>query len=279
MNRLCIACVALSTFLAMGARSCCEDGKQEKLQKDVILATTTSTYDSGLLDVLVPMFEKHTGYVLKTIAVGSGQAMAMGERGEADVLLVHSPEAEEEFVALGHGIHRKRVMYNDFVIVGPDDDPASIRGKKSASDALSALASSEATFVSRSDDSGTHAREMRLWKSGGVDPQGKGWYVETGLGMGKTLSVASEKSAYTITDRGTFLSLAKALHLVVLVEGDPDLFNVYHVIQANPEKHPDVNDRGAAAFADFIVSDEAQQVISTFGQERFGRPLFTPDAE
>lgn len=247
-------------------------------EKALILATTTSTQDSGLLDVLIPMFEKKTGYLVKTIAVGSGQAMAMGKKGEADVLLVHSPAAEKKFVVEGNGINRRIVMHNDFVIVGPPADPAKIKGMKKAAAAFQKIASTRALFLSRSDKSGTHSKEMAIWKSAALKPEGQKWYQQTGLGMGRTLNVASEKDGYTLTDRGTYLALKKNLHLAILVEGDAILLNVYHVIQVNPEKWPKVNAAGAKAFSDFMVSPGTQAVIKTFGIEKFGSPLFFPDA-
>jgi tungstate transport system substrate-binding protein len=246
--------------------------------RNVILSTTTSTYDSGLLDVLIPIFEKETGYFVKPIAVGSGQAMAMGAKGEADVLLVHSPEAEKEFMAQDNGVNRRLVMHNDFVIVGPPSDPARVKGMTSAAKAMEAIAGKGALFVSRGDNSGTHAKELSLWKKAGIDPEGKKFYQQTGLGMGQMLSVASEKSAYTLTDRGTYLSLKKSLGLVILVEGDESLKNIYHVIEVNPKKFPKVNAAGGKAFADFMVSKEAQDVIRRFGVEKYGQPLFFPDA-
>jgi tungstate transport system substrate-binding protein len=246
--------------------------------KSIILATTTSTQDSGLLDVLLPVFQKDTGYFVKTISVGSGQAMKMGEKGEADVLLVHSPDAEKKFVAEGFGVNRRLVMHNDFIIVGPASDPAKIKGEKSAKAALRKIASSGALFLSRGDNSGTHALEKKLWKAAGPNPEGQKWYQQTGLGMGQTLNVAAEKKGYTITDRGTYLSLKKTLGLNILVEGDPLLLNIYHVIEVNPAKWPKVNAAGAKAFADFMVSKNAQQMIKTFGVEKFGSPLFFPDA-
>lgn len=246
--------------------------------RTVILATTTSTQDSGLLDLLIPIFEKKTGYFVKTIAVGSGQAMAMGQRGEADVLLVHSPFAEKGFVLEGHGINRRLVMHNDFLVAGPREDPASIKGMRSSVGAFARIASSKSFFLSRGDRSGTHAKEMDIWKSAGIKPEGQKWYHETGLGMGQTLNVAAEKKAYTLTDRGTYLALRRNLRLDLLVEGDGLLLNIYHVIEVNPAKWPKVNGRGAKAFADFMVSEEAQKIIRTFGVDRFGSPLFFPDA-
>jgi tungstate transport system substrate-binding protein len=247
-------------------------------QKTILLATTTSTQDSGLLDVLLPLFEKKTGYAVKTIAVGSGQAMAMGERGEADVLLVHSPDAEKKFMEKGFGSSRMLVMHNDFVIVGPADDPAKIKGAVSAADAFKKIAAAQALFMSRGDNSGTHSKEKALWKASGAVYAGQKWYQETGLGMGQTLGVAAEKKGYTLADRGTYLSLKSKLGLAVLCEGDKALLNVYHVIVVNPAKWPKVNAAGAKAFADFMVSKETQKVIKEFGVDRFGSPLFFPDA-
>ena len=247
-------------------------------QKNIILATTTSTQDTGLLDVLIPIFEKETGYFVKTIAVGSGQAMAMGQKGEADVLLVHSPDAEKKFIADGFGVNRMLVMHNDFIIVGPGDDPAKIKGVKSSAEALKLVAKAEGLFLSRGDNSGTHAKEKTLWKKADINPVGQKWYQETGLGMGQTLNVAAEKKGYTLADRGTYLSLKKNLGLDVLVEGDSALLNIYHVIEVNSAMWPKVNVPGAKAFADFMVSKKTQNIIKTFGMDKFGSPLFFPDA-
>ena len=245
--------------------------------KTVILSTTTSTQDSGLLDVLIPIFEKNTGYFVKTIAVGSGQAMAMGQKGEADVLLVHSPAAEKTFVAEGYGINRRLIMHNDFIIVGPPEDSAKIKGIKSASEALKKMAASNALFLSRGDNSGTHSKEKAIWKAAGIDPEKEKWYQQTGLGMGQTLSVTAEKKGYTLADRGTYLALKKNLGLDILVDGDAILLNIYHVIEVNPAKWPKVNAAGGKAFADFMVSKETQAIIKTFGVEKFGSALFFPD--
>jgi tungstate transport system substrate-binding protein len=247
-------------------------------QKNIILATTTSTQDTGLLDVLIPIFEKETGYFVKTIAVGSGQAMAMGQKGEADVLLVHSPDAEKKFIADGFGVNRQLVMHNDFIIVGPAADPAKIKGRKSSAEALKLIANANVLFVSRGDNSGTHAKEKTLWKKADVNPVGQKWYQETGSGMGQTLNVAAEKKGYTLTDRGTYLSLKKNLGLDILVEGDSALLNIYHVIEVNVDKWPKVNAEGAKAFADFMISKKTQSIVKTFGIDKFGSPLFFPDA-
>jgi len=246
--------------------------------RSIILATTTSTQDSGLLDVLIPAFERASGYIVKTIAVGSGQALKMGEKGEADVLLAHSPDAEKQFVDQGFGSNRRLVMHNDFIIVGPSNDPAKIKGLKSAKDALKNISLAKAPFFSRSDNSGTHALEKKLWKEADLTVEGQGWYLQTGLGMGQTLNIAAEKKGYTIADRGTYLSLKKTLGLEVLVQGDASLLNVYHVMDVNAAKWPKVNARGAKAFSDFLVSPKGQQIIKSFGIEKYGSPLFFPDA-
>jgi tungstate transport system substrate-binding protein len=247
-------------------------------QKNLILATTTSTQDTGLLDTLIPMFEKKTGYFVKTIAVGSGQAMAMGQKGEADVLLVHSPDAEKQFMADGNGLNRALIMHNDFVVVGPPSDPAGLKSIKVAVDAFKKIATSEALFMSRGDKSGTDAKEKGLWKAAGITPAGQKWYQETGLGMGQTLNVAAEKKAYTLTDRGTYLSLKKTLGMDIVSEGDKSLLNVYHTIEVNPAKWPKVNAEGAKAFSAFMTARSTQDVIAKFGIEKFGGPLFFPDA-
>ncbi len=244
--------------------------------KTVILATTTSTQDTGLLDVLVPLFEKKTGYTVKTIAVGTGEALAMGERGEADVLLVHAPASEENFMAAGHGINRKPVMHNDFVLVGPAADPAGVRGLPLA-EALGKIASAKATFVSRGDDSGTHKMEKKLWKEAKITPSGN-WYVDAGQGMGETLRISDQKQAYTLSDRGTYLALKNGLSLVILLEKDRALLNYYSVIEVNPAKSAKINNAGAKAFSDFITSPETQEIIRHFGEKKYGQPLFVPDA-
>jgi len=229
------------------------------------------------LDVLLPAFTNQTGYNVQLVAVGSGQALKLGEQGNADVILLHLPAAEEEFMGNGFGIDRRLVMHNDFVIVGSASDPAKIRGG-SPVDALKKIFASSATFISRGDDSGTHVKELALWKSARLDPAGKDWYLETGQGQGATLSIASEKGGYALTDRGTFLAYKSNVDLKILVEGDPFLLNVYHVITANPEKFPTINLEGAKAFSNFITSDEGQKVIAEFGVDKSGQPLFFPDA-
>ena len=245
-------------------------------EKSLILATTTSTQDSGLLDDLLPRFTRDSGWQVKTLAVGSGQAIELGRRGEADVLLVHSPAAEQAFVAEGTAGHRRLVMHNDFVLVGPANDPAKVRGLDSTR-AVAQIASAQALFVSRGDDSGTNAREKDLWKQAGITPAGS-WYQATGQGMGATLRVASEKAGYTLSDRATYLAQRNTLQLDVLSEGDPRLLNVYHVIEMTTKAGDRVQVDGAKAFADWIVSPVVQQQIGRFGQAEFGQSLFTPDA-
>jgi tungstate transport system substrate-binding protein len=265
--------MGMLAILAVLAAVACTDEKEE-----VILATTTSTYDSGLLDELVPIFEDQTDYEVKIIAVGTGQALAMGERGDADALLVHAPSSELELVESGAAINRQLVMHNDFVIVGSEDDPAGVEGMSSAADAFTTIYNSEATFISRGDDSGTHKKEKAIWEDAGLDPEGGSWYEQSGQGMGATLQIANQKDAYILTDRGTYLAQSENLDLVVLVEGDPVFFNIYHVMQVNPEEFDKVNGPGGAAFVDFMISNEAQEVIRDFGVEKFGQPLFIPDA-
>ncbi len=244
----------------------------------LILATTTSTQDSGLLDVLVPLFEQQSGYTVQTVAVGTGAALKMGEEGNADVLLVHAPAAEKELMNAGFGKDRYLVMHNDFILVGPAADPAGVKGIAPA-DAFRAFAEKGATFISRGDDSGTHKMELSFWKKTELDPKGQAWYVESGQGMGATLTIASEKGGYTLTDRATYLANKGSLNLEILVEGDATLLNVYHVITVNPEKWEKVNYEGAMAFAKFITDPATQEVIGKFGVDKFGAPLFFPDAD
>ena len=249
----------------------------EPSHKNVILSTTTSTQDSGLLDVLVPLFEKQTGYSVKTVSVGTGQALALAAKGDADVALVHAPTLEKQYVAQGKLLNRRLVMYNDFVIIGPKDDPAKVRFTKSAVDALTRIAQAKANFVSRGDNSGTHVLEKSLWKSAGVEPKGA-WYIEAGQGMGATLGIANERGAYTITDRGTYLAFGKKVILPIVIEGDKALLNIYAVMEVNPANGPRINSVGGKAFADFMVAPQTQKVIGTFGVEKFGQSLFIPIA-
>ena len=246
----------------------------------LILATTTSTQDSGLLDVLIPMFEAESGYTVQTVAVGSGQAMQMGQEGNADVLLVHAPASEVTFMQDGYGKDRALVMHNDFIIVGPASDPADIKGM-AVMDAFKAISTGSAEFISRGDDSGTHKAELNLWKKAEYDPKAAApaWYLESGQGMSATLTIASEKGAYTMTDRATYLASTANLQLEVFVEGDNALLNVYHVITVNPEIWEEVNYEGALAFLDFMIASSTQEAIGEFGIDTYGQPLFHPDAE
>lgn len=249
----------------------------ESKDRNVILSTTTSTQDSGLLEILIPLFEKQTGYSVKTISVGTGQSLALAAKGDADVALVHAPSLEKKYVADGKLLNRRLVMYNDFVIIGPKEDPAKIKAAKSALAALKLIEQSKSRFVSRGDNSGTHNLEKSLWKEAGIRPKGD-WYIESGQGMGATLGIANERNAYTITDRGTLLALRKRITLPILIEGDKALLNIYSVMEVNPANGPRVNAAGGKAFADFMVSPPAQDTIKSFGVEKFGQPLFVPVA-
>ncbi|MGH2378941.1 MAG: substrate-binding domain-containing protein [Candidatus Limnocylindria bacterium] len=255
------------------ATACGAGGAHDRV---ILLATTTSFQDSGLLDVLREDFEERTGHRLRHTAVGTGAALAIGASGDADVLVVHAPTLEREFMASGHGARRELVMHNDFVIVGPPSDPAEISGLATL-EALRRIAGTGAAFISRGDRSGTHLLETLLWRDSGIAPAGD-WYVEAGVGMGQTLTIASEKRAYTLTDRGTYLARRTALDLRILVEKDPPLINIYHVITVDPSKSPRVYGEGANAFADYLVSAEAQRLIASFGVDEYGEPLFFADA-
>jgi tungstate transport system substrate-binding protein len=246
-------------------------------QPEIIFATTTSVQDTGLLDVVVPMFEKESGYRVKAVAVGTGQALALAGRGEADVILAHAPDAEKKYVSEGSLVNRRLVMHNAFLLAGPSADPAKVKGSKKAVEALRKIAEAKSTFVSRGDDSGTHKLEMKLWGRVGMKPAGE-WYLEAGQGMGRTLGIAGEKQAYVISDRATYLAFQKTIGLSVLLEGDPVFLNLYHVMGVNAEKFPKVNAAGGKAFADFLLSAKVQEVLKTFGKEKFGEPLFYPDA-
>ena len=245
--------------------------------QELVVLTTTTTQDSGILKALVDAFEKR-GYKVKPIVAGSGDILKQGARGEGDVVLTHSPQAEQEWMQQGNGTSRRLVMYNDFVIIGPPSDPAQIKGLSAAA-ALKKIAEQKTTFVSRGDQSGTHVRELSLWKKAGVEPKGQSWYRETGQGQGLTMEVASQQQGYALTDRGTFLVHEKRLGLAVLVENDPGLLNIYHVMTVDPQKFPKVNAKAAQAFVDFLVSAEGQKTIADFGKEQYGRSLFTPAAD
>ena len=244
--------------------------------RTLILSTTTSTQDSRLLDVLVPMFEQATGYSVKTISVGTGQALALAARGEADVTLAHAPALEKKYVAEGKMLNRRLVMYNDFVVIGPPEDPAGIKGRRAPA-AFQQIAAVGARFVSRGDKSGTHLLEQALWKQAGIEPKGS-WYIESGQGMGQTLGIANERRAYTLTDRGTYLAFQKRIDLPILVEKDRPLLNIYSVLEVNPANRPRVNATAGKAFADFMLSPAVQATIRTFGVDKYGQALFVPVA-
>jgi tungstate transport system substrate-binding protein len=247
-------------------------------KKEIILSTTTSTQDSGLLDYLLPIFTEDTGYEIKVVAVGTGQAIKMGEDGEADVLLVHAKTSEEEFVKAGHGIKRYDVMYNDFILVGPKDEvKVKDNSKGKVLTALKYINDNKIKFVSRGDDSGTHKAELKLWKAAVVEPAGD-WYISAGKGMGAVIQMADEMKAYTLTDRATYLSMRDKVNLDITVEQDPALYNQYGVIAVNPDKNDKINSEGAAAFVDWILSEKVQMLIGEFGVEEFGQSLFIPNA-
>ncbi|MCF6460355.1 substrate-binding domain-containing protein [Clostridium sp. Cult3] len=254
--------------------------KQDKDGGSIILSTTTSTQDSGLLDYLLPIFKDETGIEVKVIAVGTGKALQMGKDGEADILLVHAKESEEEFVAEGHGLERHDVMYNDFILVGPGDDPLNLKVEhpNDILEGLKILAETETEFVSRGDDSGTHKKELSIWKEAGIEPEGD-WYISAGSGMGDVLKIADEKRAYTITDRGTYLSMKDDLDLDIIIEGDENLFNQYGIIPVNPEKNDKINAEDAKTFMEWMLSDKTQELIGEFGVEEYGMPLFIPNAK
>ena len=274
MRRVFVACiVALNIFSAMGSSG----WAAESSSRNLILSTTTSTQDSGLLDVLVPLFEKQSGYTVKMVAVGTGQALALAAKGDADVVLVHAPALEKQYVSEGKLLHRRLVMYNDFVIIGPKGDPANIRSTRSATAALKLIGQKRAPFVSRGDNSGTHILEKSLWKSAGIEPAGS-WYMESGQGMGATLTIANERNAYTISDRGTYLAFQNRIGLPILLEHDRSLLNIYSVIEVNPANGSRINTTGGKAFADFMVAPATQNVIKNFGIDKFGQPLFVPVA-
>jgi tungstate transport system substrate-binding protein len=265
--------ILLASVLALAAVA----SAQAPASKTVILSTTTSTQDSGLLDVLLPMFEKQTGSSVKAISVGTGQALALAARGEADVTLAHAPGAEKKYVAEGKMRNRRLVMYNDFLVIGPEADPARIKGEKSVVAALKRIAEGKARFVSRGDRSGTHTLELALWKAAGIRP-GAPWYIESGQGMGATLGIANDRQGYTLTDRATMLAFARRVDLAPMVEGDKLLLNIYSVMEVHPANGPKVNVAGGQAFADFMLAAETQAVIKSFGVDRYGQALFVPIA-
>jgi tungstate transport system substrate-binding protein len=271
--------VAILFLLSLLLNACVPTASDAPANPNIILATTTSTQDSGLLDVLVPLFEAESGYTVQTVAVGTGAALKMAEEGNADVLLVHAPSSEVALMEAGWGRDRFLVMHNDFVIVGPADDPAGITGSTMGVEAFQQIFAAGSMFISRGDDSGTNKMEISLWDKTNDDPKGADWYVESGQGMGATLTIASEKTAYTLTDRATYLANQAHLSLQILVEGDRALLNVYHVITVNPDKWPNANYDGALSFANFMIASDTQETIGTFGVDKLGQPLFFPDAD
>ncbi|TYO93957.1 substrate-binding domain-containing protein [Desulfallas thermosapovorans] len=277
-----ILVLALLTALVGCAQNANDNQQQEQQSaqpdnKNIILATTTSTQDSGLLDVLVPQFQEQTGYTVKTVPVGTGQALEMGKMGNADVLLVHAPDAEKPLVEDQTVINYQLVMHNDFVLLGPPGDPAQVKGTTDILEAFRKIADNGALFISRGDDSGTDKMEKSLWKDAGIDPAGQAWYQETGQGMGASITVANEKQAYILSDRGTFLAQSKNIDLEIVSEGDEALKNIYHVMQVNPEKFDRINAEGAKAFVEFMIDKDTQETIKEFGVDKYGSPLFFPD--
>ncbi len=283
-----LAIVLSLVLILMSLVGCGNNAQQQEQQPQqqvepagsIILSTTTSTNDSGLLDYLLPKFTEKTGIEVKVVAVGTGKALQMGKDGEADILLVHAKASEEEFVEEGHGTERKDVMYNDFVLVGPKEDPLKLKENypNDIIGAFKVIEQSQGKFVSRGDDSGTHKKELSIWEEAGIEPAGE-WYLSAGSGMGDVLKIASEKAAYTMTDRATYLSLRDTLDLDIIVENDNRLFNQYGIIPVNPNKNNKINAEGAKTFMDWMLSEEAQNLIGEYGKDKYGMPLFIPNAE
>lgn len=285
LRKLLAYVILVTLFLVACAPTATPEATQEEFSPQfeegtrLILATTTSTQDSGLLDFILPDFESQFGVTVDVIAVGTGQAMELGEDGNADVLLVHARSREDTFMDAGHGVRREDVMYNDFVIVGSQDDPAGIKGMTDAAQAFAQIAETQATFISRGDDSGTHTKEKAIWEAAGIQPEGE-WYVSAGQGMGAVLTMADEQQAYTLSDRATYLARTlEGTELVIEVEGDPILFNPYGVIAVNPDKNPEIKANLANQFINWLISVPTQEKIGEFGVEEFGAPLFTPDSQ
>lgn len=265
---------AFILLCASAAPLAAKDGEGVRIR----CASTTSTQNSGLFDHILPLFEKKTSIKVDVVAVGTGAAIEIGKRGDADVVLVHAKEQELKALAEGFFVNRHDLMYNDFVIIGPPADPAKVQGTKPAAGAFRKIAGATQPFVSRGDKSGTHTKELALWKTAGIDPSGQSWYLEVGQGMEKTQRIADEKRAYTLTDRGTWLATKEELDMVVLLEGDPSLFNQYGVMAVNPEKHKHVKFRQALKFVDWLVSNEGQDAIASY-KDKLGNRLFTPNAK
>lgn len=282
MKRFSLLFAGLAVVLSLagcGGKQAQPTQAEQKPERTMILATTTSTQDSGLLDNILPVFEKESGIKVKVVAKGTGEAMKMGERGDADCLLVHAKAQEEKFVKDGFGVKRNDVMYNDFIIVGPKNDPAKIK-EQAASDPIKALeliSESKSPFISRGDESGTHSKEKELWKAAGITPSGS-FYISAGKGMGAVLQMAKEKNAYTLTDRATYLSMRDKLDLIIVTEKNDKLYNQYGVIKLNPEKHK-IKEKEADEFITWILSDKTQKLISEFGKDKFNQSLFIPNAK
>jgi tungstate transport system substrate-binding protein len=275
---LAVVVLCLLPFNGCSSRSSPTDKPSGKAQasnsaETIVLATTTSTRDTGLLDVLLPVVKEKTGIAVKAIAVGSGQALELGRRGDADVLLTHSPAAEEKFMSEGYGDERRPLMYNDFVVVGPPSDPAKLSQAASAKEAFRRIAESKAPFVSRGDESGTHVKEKQLWESAGIKPEGD-WYIHAGTGMAEALRMGAEKKAYTLSDRATYLSQRKSVDLKIAYEGDPSLKNHYSVIIVSPAKNPKVHRDAAHKFAEFLLSPDGRKILTEYGLSTFGQQLF-----
>ncbi len=249
---------------------------QAQESKPIILATTTSVQDTGLLDVLVEAFQEKSGYMVKAVAVGTGQALQLGRQGEADIVWVHSPDDEKQFVEEGYGVNRTTFMHNDFVLLGPANDPAKVEDTGNIIDAFKKISEAKVLFISRGDKSGTHKKELKIWQEAGITPE-KERYLETGQGMAQTVQVANEKQAYSLVDRSTYLSLQKSLNLIIVSQGDEMLRNNYSLILVNPKKFPKVNAKGAKAFFDFLLSKETRKIVEDFGKEKFGQQLFFYD--
>lgn len=283
-NRFVLLISLLTIFMMTALAGCAQEeapgpaDNGQAVVKELKLATTTSTEDSGLLDYILPEFTKDTGYEVQVISVGTGQAIEMGEAGDVDVILVHSRAAEDQFVEEGYGVDRRDVMYNDFLIIGPAEDPAGIKGEADVVKAFTTIQEKQAPFVSRGDNSGTDKKEKGIWSKAGITPEGD-WYIEVGQGMGDTFRMADEKKAYTLIDRATYLNLKDNYQLEPMVEGSPELLNPYGVIPVNPEKHPHVDFEGATAFAEWLTSEKGQKMIGEFGVDEFGQQLFVPDAK
>ncbi|HAA08557.1 MAG: extracellular solute-binding protein [Syntrophomonadaceae bacterium] len=283
-NRFVLLISLLTIFMMTALAGCAQEeapgpaDNGQAVVKELKLATTTSTEDSGLLDYILPEFTKDTGYEVQVISVGTGQAIEMGEAGDVDVILVHSRAAEDQFVEEGYGVDRRDVMYNDFLIIGPAEDPAGIKGEADVVKAFTTIQEKQAPFVSRGDNSGTDKKEKGIWSKAGITPEGD-WYIEVGQGMGDTFRMADEKKAYTLIDRATYLNLKDNYQLEPVVEGSPELLNPYGVIPVNPEKHPHVDFEGATAFAEWLTSEKGQKMIGEFGVDEFGQQLFVPDAK